>query len=72
MVPNAGIDANYIGCVLVTQIYSLIGMKVPPLEGATMVVYRIEGGALSGKVSDNFELKATLRVTTIDSYKRIE
>ena len=54
MVPNAGIDANYIGCVLVTQIYSVIGMKVPPLEGATMIVYRIQGGALSGKVSDNF------------------
>jgi len=29
--PNAGIDANYIGCQLVTQLYALTHMKIPPL-----------------------------------------
>ena len=31
MIPNAGIDANFIGCSLVGQLYGLTGMMVPPL-----------------------------------------
>lgn len=31
MSPNFGIDANFIGCTLVTQLYSLIGLKIAPL-----------------------------------------
>ena len=54
MLPYAGVDANFIGCTLVTQMYSLIGMKVPPLEGATLVVYHISGGSNGPKVSDSF------------------
>lgn len=54
MMPYAGVDANFIGCTLVTQIYSLISMKVPPLEGATIVIYYVNGGANVTKVSDSF------------------
>lgn len=54
MLPYVGVDANFIGCTLVTQMYSLIGMKVPPLEGATLVVYNIAGGSNGPKVSDSF------------------
>ena len=54
MLPYAGVDANFIGCTLVTQLYSLISMKVPPLEGATLVVYHISGGSNGPKVSDSF------------------
>lgn len=31
MSPNFGIDANFIGCTLVTQLYSLIGLNIAPL-----------------------------------------
>jgi len=31
MAPHVGIDANYIGCSLVTQLYSLLQMMVPTL-----------------------------------------
>jgi metal-dependent amidase/aminoacylase/carboxypeptidase family protein len=54
MCPNAGVDANFIGCTLVTQLYSLIGMKIPPLEGATLVVKQVVGGGNVAKVSDRF------------------
>ena len=30
MTPNNGIDANYIGCLIVTQLYSLLGMNLAP------------------------------------------
>lgn len=30
MVPNHGIDANYIGCNLVTQLYTLKQLKINP------------------------------------------
>jgi metal-dependent amidase/aminoacylase/carboxypeptidase family protein len=69
MMPYAGIDANFIGCTLVTQLYSLIGMKVPPLEGATLVIYYINGGLVGSKVSDHFELKGSVRTTTVDSFQ---
>ncbi len=65
MMPHAAIDANFIGCTLVTQLYSLIGMKIPPLEGATLVIYYVNGGAMSTKVSDRFELVGSVRVTTM-------
>jgi metal-dependent amidase/aminoacylase/carboxypeptidase family protein len=30
MTPYNGIDANYIGCLIVPQLYSLISMNLPP------------------------------------------
>lgn len=65
MIPNTGVDANFIGCSLVGQLYALIGMKVPPLEGATLVVYQVTGGTNNAKVSDHFELSASIRTTTL-------
>jgi metal-dependent amidase/aminoacylase/carboxypeptidase family protein len=72
MSPQAGIDANFIGCTLVGQLYSLIGMKVPPLEGATLVIYSVTGGGASAKVSDQFELAGSLRVTSVASFERLQ
>jgi metal-dependent amidase/aminoacylase/carboxypeptidase family protein len=72
MSPNAGIDANFIGCTLVTQLYSLIGMKIPPLEGATLVIYHVKGGENAAKISNNFELNGSVRVTTMESFYKLE
>lgn len=72
MSPNFGIDANFIGCTLVTQLYSLIGLKIAPLEGATFVIYKVDGGQNVAKVSDRFEITGSLRTTTMDSFNRMK
>ena len=72
MAPQGGIDANFIGCQLVGQLYSLIGLKVPPLHGATLVVYKISGGGEAAKVSNKFELAATIKVTTTLDFQKLE
>lgn len=72
MAPQGGIDANFIGCQLVGQLYSLIGLKVPPLNGATLVVYKIFGGGDAAKVSNKFELTATIRVTNTLDFQKLE
>ena len=41
MLPHVGVDANYIGCTLVSQLYSISSMTVPTLEGSTLVVYKV-------------------------------
>ena len=72
MAPNAGIDANYIGCILVGQLYSLISLKVSPLHGATLVVYKISGGGDASKVSNRFELAATIKATTTLDFQKLQ
>lgn len=72
MAPQGGIDANFIGCQLVGQLYSLIGLKVPPLNGSTLVVYKIIGGGEATRVSNKFELAATMKVTTTLDFQKLE
>ena len=68
MTPNNGIDANYIGCLIVTQLYSLLNMNIAPFQGATFVVYELNGGNPVPKVSDKFTLTASLRVLSLETY----
>jgi metal-dependent amidase/aminoacylase/carboxypeptidase family protein len=72
MGPHVGIDANYIGCVLVGQLYSLISLKVPPLNGATLVVFKVSGGGEAIRVSNRFELAASIRVTSTLDFQKLE
>ena len=41
LAPQAGIDANYIGCSLVSSLYSLIGTTIDPMEGGSLVILKI-------------------------------
>jgi metal-dependent amidase/aminoacylase/carboxypeptidase family protein len=41
LAPHAGIDANYLGCTLVSQLYALVGMTVSPMEGSSLVIYKV-------------------------------
>lgn len=72
MAPQVGIDANYIGCSLVTYLYSLLPMTVPPLEGSTLVVYKAEGGSNIATVSDNFNIIASLRTFSTKTYEDLK
>ncbi len=68
MCPHAGIDANLIGCHLVTQLYSLTHLKIPPLEGATLNVTKIEGGSNAASISNNFKIVGSLRVCQMETF----
>ncbi|XP_031472909.1 uncharacterized protein LOC116245569 [Nymphaea colorata] len=73
MMPNVGVDANFIGCTLVTQLYSLIGMKVPPLEGATLVVKQVAGGGTVAKAltaSTRKKLEASIKGLIVDENEK--
>jgi len=72
MIPHSGVDANYIGCTLVSQLYSLISLSVPALEGSTLVVSKVEGGASLTSVSDNFKIVASLRTFSMKSYELLK
>lgn len=72
MAPHVGIDANYIGCSLVGQLYSLLPMTVPTLEGSTLVVYKAEGGSNTATVSDNFNILATVRTFSTKTYEDLK
>lgn len=41
MIPENGIDANFIGCNLVTQLYTLKQMKLSPLERGIVSVTKV-------------------------------
>lgn len=69
MIPHVGVDANYIGCSLVSQLYSLSSMTVPTLEGCTLVVFKVEGGSNFATVSDNFKIMASVRTFSTKSYE---
>lgn len=69
MSPHAGIDANFIGCHLVTQLYSLTHLKIPPLEGSTLNVTKIEGGSNTASISNNFKIIGSLRVCKMESFE---
>lgn len=68
LAPHAGIDANFIGCSLVAQIYSFTGMSIPPLEGSSLVIYRVEGGSNAAMVSNTFRIMGSIRTFSIESY----
>lgn len=61
MAPHAGVDANFIGCSIVTQIYSLRQLLLDPFEGACINVTKVEGGQGVAMISDRFEIQGTLR-----------
>jgi len=56
LAPQAGIDANYIGCTLVSQLYALSAQTIAPMEGSSLVIVKVEGGSSVAKVSDNFTI----------------
>lgn len=68
LAPNAGVDANFIGCSLVSQIYSLAGMSIPPLEGGSLVIYKVEGGSNVAMVSNLFTIMGSIRTFSMKSY----
>jgi metal-dependent amidase/aminoacylase/carboxypeptidase family protein len=41
MIPHAAIDANYIGCQIVNEIYSLKSRLINPFNTLTIAVTRI-------------------------------
>jgi hypothetical protein len=41
MIPQNGIDANFIGCALVMQLYTLKSFKFSPLEQGTLSIVKI-------------------------------
>jgi metal-dependent amidase/aminoacylase/carboxypeptidase family protein len=44
MIPHSAIDANYIGCQIVNEIYSLKSRLINPQNALIIAVTRIEGG----------------------------
>ena len=72
MIPHAAIDANFIGCSLVTQIYALTSMKIPPLEGSALSITKVCGGSNVLAISDNFEITGSLRTFSMASYEHMK
>lgn len=44
MMPHLAIDANYIGCQVVNEIYSVKTRLADPSQGMTIAVTKIVGG----------------------------
>ena len=72
LAPNEGVDANYIGCSLVSQLYALNGQTVPPLEGSSLVIYKVEGGTGAVMVSDAFRIEGSVRTFSLDAYEKLK
>lgn len=72
LAPHAGIDANFLGCSLVGQLYAMAGMTVPPLEGCSLVVIKVEGGSGVAMVSDCFTITGSLRTFSVQSYDNLK
>ena len=70
--PHIGVDANYIGCSLVCQLYSILPMAVPTLQGSTLVVFKAEGGSNIATVSNNFIILGTLRTFSTKTYENLK
>ena len=68
MIPHAAIDANFIGCSIVSQLYTLVSRNINPLEGATLAVCQLEGGKTASQISDVFKLNGNFRVTSMKAY----
>jgi amidohydrolase len=68
LAPHGGVDANYLGCTLVSQLYALSAQTIAPMEGSSLVIYKVEGGSSVVKVSDNFEVVGSLRTFSVKSY----
>lgn len=55
MLPHIAIDANYIGCQIVQEIYAARARLTEPMSGMAVAVTRVEGGsenvmAISGRM----------------------
>jgi metal-dependent amidase/aminoacylase/carboxypeptidase family protein len=62
MIPENGVDANFIGCNLVTQIYTLKQQKLSPSEKGVIAVTMVGGGLGVAMISENFHITGSLRM----------
>jgi metal-dependent amidase/aminoacylase/carboxypeptidase family protein len=69
MTPNLGIDAIQIGSNIISQLYTILNSKIPPIESGTLSIYKAEGGSNAVTISDNFLIHGSLRVFTIKSFE---
>jgi metal-dependent amidase/aminoacylase/carboxypeptidase family protein len=62
MIPESGVDANFIGCSLVAQLYSLKLTKISPQERGLLCVTKVQGGEGLAIISDHLKITGTLRM----------
>ena len=70
MTPEAGIDANRIGCQLISHLYT-INSQISLKEPAALAIYKVEGGNGSVAISDNFNFRGSLRCFSMQTYQTI-
>ena len=61
LAPHAGIDANYIGCQIMQDIYSIKTRIIAPETKMSITIPLVEGGKKVSAISDYFKCRASIR-----------
>jgi metal-dependent amidase/aminoacylase/carboxypeptidase family protein len=67
MIAHTAIDANYIGCQVVNEIYSLKSRLTNPHNGLIIAVTRVEGGNENySAISDKMVIAGSIRSFSVE------
>lgn len=70
--PYAAVDANYIGCQIVNEIYSLKTRLINPDTGMSIIVTRIEGGSEKvASISGHMKITGSIRSYSNEDHQKV-